>query len=188
MWTIFTLCSFVVGHWFSSAFESLAFTWALPKLEPPLVIWLINLAYAFGFGIAFGIAHGLVFHYLAGPRQAVKWGALSGVGGLIGIGLQSGYVLVISPEPGLAVHLLPGLSLGFAQWLRLRKMAAGSWTWILVNFISWPVSAGLDELLRGFDGLVVAGLVFGALTGLTLSLLLTQRVPAGTPEPAGPSE
>jgi hypothetical protein len=188
MWTVFTACSFVVGYWLSSAFESLVFTWALPKLEPPLVLWLTTLAYAFGFGIAFGIAHGLVFYYLSGPGQAVKWGALSGAGGMIGIGLQTAYVLVISPEPGLAIHLLPGLSLGFAQWLRLRKLAAGSWTWILLNFISWPVSAGLAELLRGFDGLVVAGLVFGALTGLTLSLLLTQPVPPRTPEPAGHSE
>ena len=102
----------------------------------------------------------------------------------MGIGLQAGLGLrgFQQQQPiGLA---LPGLTLGVAQWLVLRKQAPGGWSWILMSFVSWPLAAALAELVGGFGGLILAGTAYGGLTGLTLAFFLTQRATLEKPEPA----
>jgi hypothetical protein len=175
MWTAFTAVGYIVGFWLSSAFESMAFTWALERLDPRPVFWFSSLAYAFGNGVAVGSAQALVFYYLSGPRRAIHWGTLTAIGLTIGIQLQTIQELEVFPGLRLILLIVPGLTMGVAQWLTLRRQSEGAWGWVVISLVSWPIAAALAELVGGFGGLVLGASVFGGLTGLTLSLVLTQQ-------------
>ncbi len=184
MWTVFTAVGFIVGFWLSSGFESLAFRWALERFDPRLASWLGTLGYAAGSGLALGSGQALVVYYVSGLRRALPWGLVTGIGETIGIGLQAGQGLLVFLDLRPILLVLPGLTLGVAQWFVLRKQAPNGWSWILMSFVSWPLAAALAELVGGFGGLILAGTAYGGLTGLTLAFFLTQRAFLEKSEPA----
>lgn len=174
IWTAFTAVGFGVGFWFSSGFESLAFTFALTSFGPGLAAWFSAIGYAVGHGLALGSAQALVVEYLSDRRSGLIWGLVTATGETFGIALQAGPSLIGVGALQPVGLVLPGLTLGLAQWIPLRKQTPSGWGWIVMSFISWPIAAAVAEIMRGTIGLLLAGAVYGGITGITLAFLLSQ--------------
>ena len=135
----------------------------------------------------------------------ILWIAVTAVG--MAVGMTSGVVLVevigqaiLGEQPRLfslpmlqqaagltLIGVITGISVGFAQWLVLRKLAEGMHKWILVSFIGFglglPVGAIISNLtiggLAGIAGfslfLIISGMLIGSITGIMLKKV---KIPA----------
>jgi hypothetical protein len=81
-----------------------------------------------------------------------------------------------------------GLGAGLAQWWIVRRTFARSSWWLAVSTISWPLGYVLggtaggallpivgSQLLAGLIGIILTGLIIGALTGGVLLWLLRDQ-------------
>jgi len=94
--------------------------------------------------------------------NAWRWIIHSSLGWIVG------YVLVIVFVPGMRFLLGPivGGILGITQWLLLRDIVDLSAWWILMSTLAWTTGLTL------MPGVLTSGSLPGALTGLTLVILL----------------
>jgi hypothetical protein len=84
-------------------------------------------------------------------------------------GWMGGYILFVSlfsTHMGLLLGPLMGISVGIPQWFILRKEVNWAGWWIIMSAIGW--TTGITVM----PGLLTSGALPGALTGLTLVLLL----------------
>jgi hypothetical protein len=112
-----------------------------------------------------------------------QWVAYSAVGWAVG--WIAGNLLGITTLVSLFVH---GTILGFSQsWFFRRRLFSRSFIWILANAFGLPLSYGLSWyvifpiVFRGYNGglsgpadSIVRGILFGAITGITV-LWLSRR-------------
>ena len=90
-----------------------------------------------------------------------------------GVGWAGGWTIVITlapPEFGILTTTVLGAAMGTTQWLLLQRHFYRAGWWIVVSALGW--TAGLALL----TGPLLVGAVAGAVTGITLELLL--RYPA----------
>jgi hypothetical protein len=94
--------------------------------------------------------------------NAWRWIIHSSIGWIVG------YILVIVFVPGMSFLLGPivGGILGITQWLLLRDIVDLSAWWILMSILAWTTGLTL------MPGVLTSGSLPGALTGLTLVILL----------------
>lgn len=160
--------------------------------------WLLGNALAWGVG---AVLNGAVIGPLIGVvqwlilRQRVAWARwwvpVSILGWFTGMMLAptvpSGLNVALSlmqKETRMAYTLLAwlvfGLAIGTAQWYILRWQVHRAGRWILANMIGWTI--GLNVVEYGKEGLgivlssVVAGVIFGVITGISLAWLLRSPV------------
>lgn len=132
------------------------------------------------------------------PRSGSLWIGVTAVG--MAIGMTAGVVLVevigralIGEQPRLfslsmmeqaagltLIGALTGLTVGFAQWLVLRKSTENAGKWIFVSFIGFglgfPIGAIVSNLtvggiasITGFSlFLIISGMLIGSVTGTML--------------------
>ena len=147
-------------------------------------------------GIGLGILQWVLLIHLL-PRPG--WFALSGGAGLVlgvGVGFMVAYPILqtwgLAPAFG-AIGALVGLSVGLTQWLVLRQQAAKSIWWIPANILGYTggLLAGWQipevfpfagTVIFGSEFGVTIGFTVGAVTGITLLLILAQP-PAAAPLP-----
>jgi len=114
-----------------------------------------------GTGLVIGLLQWVVLRqYL---RQAGWWILASAVG------WAGGWWIVSSVAPleiGILTEPLLGAAMGTLQWLVLRRQLRQSGWWIVVSALGWTVA------LTGLTGQLLVGVVVGAVTGITLELLL----------------
>ncbi|HEY61314.1 MAG TPA: hypothetical protein G4N95_01550 [Anaerolineae bacterium] len=128
-----------------------------------LLGWIIGSLFFgdLGVGIALGILQWLILRtrlsnaWLWIIMTAIGWG----FGSLI-------ILLVLPPHISVVPNIMLGLSIGFFQWLVLRKQVYQAWWWILVNGFAWAFS------LLGYWGIIFVGGSVGLLTGITLELMV----------------
>lgn len=146
------------------------------------------------FGIVLGLAVGVLQWSILRRRVSLTgwWVLATAVGGL-GIfqaGLIFGFSAFIGPYKSLVAFLgwigiasLGGLVTGALQWLVLRGKVSRSGWWVLASTVGWALSAtvtraipwGVDDKDAMF-GMVVAGVVWGMVTGGALVWLLRKHV------------
>ncbi len=117
--------------------------------------------------------------FLAGTLTVRSWILAS----VTGVALMAGLAFalaMIETELGLLGVTLLGPTLGILQWRLLRKKLRKAWCWILASVLGW-IAGGLAIAMEGLNmdanpssppGWMVLGAINGAITGLTLALLL----------------
>jgi hypothetical protein len=121
--------------------------------------------------VQYGLLHGVL------PRMG--WWIPSTVGGwLLGALLCGAFFRWYGMEPfnmGL-VFLLFGLSIGFGQWLVLRRRLSAAGWWMAASLLGWallvPASKGSSI---GQGGLLLLGFFPACVTAVALALLLKQE-------------
>jgi hypothetical protein len=102
----------------------------------------------------------------------------------------------ISPAVLIAIWIILGVllvcSIGFAQWLVLRRYVQKAGWWVLANAVAWPLGLAVPFIaltaipdaspvavwvLVGIASGVLMGAVVGAITGIALVWLLRPRSP-----------
>jgi hypothetical protein len=84
-------------------------------------------------------------------------------------GWTIGYLITVFGLPhGFEIFdgVIVGLTTGIAQWLILRRELQWAGWWIIFSIIGWTTGITL------FPGIMLTGTLAGALTGLTLEILL----------------
>ncbi len=128
-------------------------------------------------GLAVGILQWLVLRGVLSTRQSPPvslWMPATALGFSVGIWL------------GLAFM---GLGTGLAQWWIVRRTFARSSWWLAASTVGWPLGYVLggaaggallsivdSQLLAGLIGVMLTGLIIGALTGGVLLWLLRDQV------------
>lgn len=69
-----------------------------------------------------------------------------------------------------------GLGLGGTQWLGLRKQYSGTAPWVLASVVGWAAAWGFSDTV---EGMVLAGAISSAITGLVLIRLVSGLTPLG---------
>ena len=149
------------------------------------------------FGLAIGAVTGVLvglLHWIVFRRHLARagWWVLTTA---LGIGVTHGLndAMPYSAMSAALIMISSGFFIGLIQWLHVRGQVKPAAWWIAASAASWPIAwlAGLAvvESLGLFDvrwsagvgfqqhGLfsVVFGLVYGAITGITLLLMLRRR-------------
>lgn len=117
-------------------------------------------------GVAIAILQWLV---LQGRIQnSWRWVLASIVGWMIGY-----FIVVLGVPPGLEAFngVVLGLAVGIAQWSILRQELHWAGWWIIFSAIGW--TTGLFLL----PGVMLTGIMVGALTGFALEILLRSPKP-----------
>lgn len=131
---------------------------------------LPNLAFVV-IGIAMAVLQWLVLqHHLKGSR----WWLIA-----TALGWTFGSVFVTVALPGVAdftAGVIIGGSTGFSQWLILRQEVRWSAWWIAINIVAWTTGLAL------LPGILLTGVLPGAITGLALVLLLRNPRPVSEME------
>jgi hypothetical protein len=119
-------------------------------------------------GLGLGVLQWLVLlHRL---RRAWWWIIATALGWMCGMAV--GYAVV----PGmldLFAGLLVGAAMGIAQWLILRRELHWAGWWIAISVVGW--STGMTLM----PGVLITGVMAGALTGIALVLLMRFPRPVG---------
>lgn len=148
--------------------RTLTFNWALwlqwlvvTSLGWVLGGFLLPELALFSVGLVIGILQWVVLRqYL---RQSGWWILSSAVGWAAGWAI---IISVVPPEVDILSEPLLGTVIGTLQWLVLRRQLRQAGWWIVVSALSWTVA------LTGLTGQLLVGAVVGAVTGITLELLL----------------
>jgi hypothetical protein len=183
-WTLATVVGYVLG--------TLAILpWMVNLAYAAQPQWLLGLVGGALLGGAVGGAQWLVLRrYLLPVAGGWIWASIVGGTVGLGVGLAVADLLVLSTagattrealrQVGLlqvtlqaaVTGAIVGMGLGGAQWLALRNSTAGSGWWIFVSGLAWLVGMGVGALLADGLGvlgaLLIAGLIIGAVTGLSL--------------------
>lgn len=135
--------------------------WVLGRFLLPSLAWII-------IGIGLGVMQSLALQHRI-PRTW-RWLIATAAGWTIG-------ALLIPPFNAegqeFIVGMILGLTTGFCQWLILRKEVNLAGWWIVIMLVGW--TSGLALL----PGILLTGVIAGAVTGFGLELLL--RVPKQKP-------
>jgi len=120
------------------------------------------------------VQYGLLRRIL--PRMG--WWVLATAGGwLLGMFLVAAFIrLHWMGRADLDLTLvLMGLSIGFAQWLVLRRRLPGAGWWLVASLLGWGLAALVNRgNTIGQYGLLVLGFFPACITGAALALLLRQ--------------
>lgn len=138
------------------------------------VLWLkwilvTTLGWAFGVALGVEVAIGAVVGVLQWLvlrpliRRDGWWIPASAAGWAGGAGLV---VFLLRPENPVVAPAIIGAGIGLAQWLVLRWQVSRAWWWIVVSILGWAVG------MMGILGASLAGAAAGAVTGVSLELLL----------------
>lgn len=91
-----------------------------------------------------------------------------------------GYFIAFFLLPEIFTGMIIGLGTGVAQWLILRREFRWAGWWIVFSLIGWTTGLTL------FTGILITGIMAGALTGICLEVLLRYPKPKIiTANPAG---
>ncbi len=102
-------------------------------------------------------------------RRAWRWIIATTFGWLLG----STLIQAILPDGmNFLAGVILGLTTGSAQWLILRKELYWAVWWIVINVIAWTTGMAL------LPGIMLTGVMVGAITGLALILLIRFPRPA----------
>jgi hypothetical protein len=96
-------------------------------------------------------------------QKAWQWMIFSSLGWIVGYIL---FVFFFPANMGYLLGPILGSAIGIAQWLILRKELDWAGWWIIINILAW--TTGLTVM----PGMLTSGALPGALTGLTLVILL----------------
>lgn len=164
-----------------------------------LIILAIAAVAGIGEGAVLGFAQSIVLRRYIEEFAWGKWilataiaAALAWIMGMLPSSIESiGKLNLIVLVVGAALlGILFLLSIGFAQWLVLRRYISGAGSWILINAIAWPIGVAVPvialSLVPENSGVVVwiivgilsgvlMGIVVGAITGYVLVRLLDKR-------------
>lgn len=150
-----------------------------------IVVGGLLVSLVLGLGMLGLVAAGALFGGLIGAaqwlvlrrhiRRAGWWVAASAIGWSIGVtaGLNGvfGYPLLPGGGPsvlGAAIGLLAGVG----QWLVLRETIEQAGWWVPASGVSWTVMLSVLNLGNAYTTFPLAGIIGGAITGLTLVWLL----------------
>jgi hypothetical protein len=112
-------------------------------------------------GIVIGVLQWVILQHRIGRSR--HWILASVVGWTIG------WLLVFIAVPtgfGLLAGLVLGVVVGTAQWLVLRREVHWAGWWIIVSTLAWAAGLGI------VPGVLMSGVLAGAMTGIALDLLL----------------
>lgn len=171
-WVLVTTLGWIIGYLINSVIIS-AFNFSAETVaqgdRPELV--LASILSLVSIGLAVGTLQWLVLRKQVAP--STLWVPATTIGFAVGIWL------------GLAFM---GLGTGVAQWWVIRKsFSKGTW-WPTISAVGWPlgylaggsVGGALltvtgSQLLAGLIGILVTGLIIGAVTGAVLLWMLRER-------------
>lgn len=119
-----------------------------------------NLAiFVIGFGL--GVLQWFVLQHRI--RKAWRWILVTAAGWSAGAALTFFFV----PDGmDFLVGIVVGLAIGVAQWMILRREVHWSAWWIVISIVGWTTGMAL------LPGLILTGVMVGAVTGIALELLL----------------
>ena len=112
-------------------------------------------------GFQWAVLHGRI-------HKAWRWAILSSVGWIVGYIL---FVLLLPADMGILLGPMMGATVGVAQWYLLNNEVDWAGWWIIISTLAW--TTGLTMI----PGLLTSGSLPGALTGLTLVILLRFSTP-----------
>jgi hypothetical protein len=119
-----------------------------------------------------------------GIAAAVAW-TIGMLPGALGDISRINFIVVVIA--GLILVPIFLLSIGFAQWLVLRRHVKNAWWWILANTVAWPLGVFISIavlaivpdgsplavwIIAGLFGGLLMGLEVGAITGIVLARLV----------------
>lgn len=154
--------------------KSLSLDWALWFLwiMATTLGWVLgrfllpNLAFV-TIGIGLAILQWLVLQHRI--RRAWRWIVATTFGWLLGSTLVQAFL----PEGmDFLAGVIVGVTIGAAQWLILRSELYWAAWWIVMNIIAWTTGMAL------LPGIMLTGVMVGAITGLALILLIRFPKPA----------
>ena len=135
------------------------------------------------FGLVDGLLLGL-FQWIAIKRKLIAariWILATSLGFAVGLITFWSLIIVFVPDRsllgsvdewgfgiGLLDSILTGTTLGFAQWLVLRKKVAKAEWWVAVSIVSMVAA----WLVRWFISPLASFIVLGAISGVVLTILL----------------
>lgn len=118
-------------------------------------------------GIGMGVLQWLVLQHRL--RKAWRWIIATTLGWLLG----STLILASLPEGmDFLAGVIIGITTGTAQWLVLRNELYWAGWWIVISVIAWTTGMAL------LPGVMLTGVMAGAITGLALILLIRFPKPA----------
>jgi len=118
-------------------------------------------------GIGMGVLQWLVLQHRL--RKAWRWIIATTLGWLLG----STLILASLPEGmDFLAGVIIGITTGTAQWLVLRREFYWAGWWIVISVIAWTTGMAL------LPGVMLTGVMAGAITGLALILLIRFPKPA----------
>lgn len=127
---------------------------------------LPNLAFV-TIGIGLAILQWLVLQHRI--RRAWRWIIATTFGWLLGSTLIQAF---LPDGMNFLAGVILGLTTGSVQWLILRKELYWAAWWIVINVIAWTTGMAL------LPGIMLTGVMVGAITGLALILLIRFPKPA----------
>jgi hypothetical protein len=154
--------------------KMLAFDWALWFLwiMATTLGWVLgrfllpNLTFV-TIGIGLAVLQWLVLQHRL--RKAWRWLIATTLGWLLG----STLVLAFLPEGmDFLAGIIIGITTGTAQWLVLRSELYWAGWWIVISVIAWTTGMAL------LPGVMLTGVMAGAISGLALILLIRFPKPA----------
>lgn len=191
LWFSWTLAT-TVGELIGFAIPTIVALTAVALKINDIVILPLMVVAGMGEGACFSFAQWLVLkRYIKNiEKQWILYTAIAaGIAWAIGmlpstIGERSLYL----PKPllaviGLAIAAVFLLSIGYAQWLVLRKHVHKAGWWITANAIAWPLGVAMTFVpislvpdnspmmlwvMAGIVGGIMMGVTVGAITGLFL--------------------
>jgi hypothetical protein len=112
-------------------------------------------------GMGLGILQWLVLQHRI--RNAWRWIIATTLGWLVG----STLILALLPEGwDFLAGVITGITTGTAQWLILRGELYWAGWWIVISVIAWTTGMAL------LPGIMLTGVMAGAITGIALILLI----------------
>jgi len=192
LWALATTLGELIGFAIPSVLGVIAVIFA-----PKLLFAMMILA-GVGEGAVLGFAQSLVLkRYLKNisqPQWIFATAAAAALAWIIGM-LPSTLIdnnVILSPTiiitGGILLAILFLLSMGFAQWLVLRKQVKKAGWWILANAIAWPLgvatSIGILALVPDQSSTIVwitvgilSGVMMGAVVGVITGIALVRLTP-----------
>src|SRR5258706_5087786 len=162
----------VVGLLLGVTCGAVVVAFSRPRMLASILGWAVM-------GFLLGAAQGLVIRKL-GFRIRL-WILASALGLLLSGPTAWGLNL-----PYLAVPLV-GLLVGIFQWLILKRVVSTAEMWIVANVAAWALAycvlhvshriLGARQTLDAVTGVVVSGVLVGAITGIALSWLWQHTAP-----------
>jgi hypothetical protein len=112
-------------------------------------------------GIGLGIFQWLILQHRIG--NAWRWIVATAIGWAFGALIIEFF---LPPGQDFIAGLLSGVMIGIPQWLILKQEVSWSFWWIMINIVAW--TTGMAFL----PGVMLTGVIVGALTGIALILLI----------------